>query len=60
MGLETSLVAAGIRRVAGIDKAPLPVTESLAGEVLSIPVRPDLAEDELDTIVGVINKVAGA
>jgi dTDP-4-amino-4,6-dideoxygalactose transaminase len=40
--------------------ASLPVTERLAEEVLSIPVRPDLTEDELHAIVGVINDVVGA
>jgi dTDP-4-amino-4,6-dideoxygalactose transaminase len=43
------------------DGAPsLPITERLAEEVVSIPVRPDLTEEELNTISGVINEVAGS
>ena len=38
----------------------LPITERLAEEVVSIPVRPDLTEEELNTISGVINEVAGS
>jgi perosamine synthetase len=36
----------------------LPVTERLAAEVLSIPVRPDLREDEIDTVVGAVTRGA--
>jgi len=38
----------------------LPVAERLAREVVSIPIRPDLTEDELHTIVDVINEVVGS
>ena len=38
------------------DSAPsLPITEKLADEVLSIPVRPDLEEEERSLIVDVLN-----
>jgi dTDP-4-amino-4,6-dideoxygalactose transaminase len=36
----------------------LPVTERLATEVLSLPVRPDLTEAELERIVGEVRAVA--
>ncbi len=34
----------------------LPVTERLSEEVLSIPIRPDLADEELGKVVDVINR----
>lgn len=34
----------------------LPVSEELADKVVSIPVRPDLTEDEIDRIVDVLNQ----
>ncbi|HET7678356.1 MAG TPA: DegT/DnrJ/EryC1/StrS family aminotransferase [Candidatus Limnocylindrales bacterium] len=36
----------------------LPVTERLSEEVLSIPVRPDLTEEELETIIAAVREVA--
>ena len=43
------------------DGAPsLPVTERLAEEVISLPVRPDLTEDERERIAGVVNEVVGS
>jgi dTDP-4-amino-4,6-dideoxygalactose transaminase len=39
---------------------PLPVTDALADEVLSIPVRPDLTEAEVDRIVDTVREVAGS
>lgn len=33
----------------------LPATEAAAAEVLSLPVRPDLTDDEIDTIVTAVN-----
>ncbi len=38
----------------------LPVTEQVAGEVLSLPVYPSLSDDELATIVETVNAVAKA
>lgn len=38
----------------------LPVTERVAGEVLSLPVYPSLTDDELATIVETVNAVAKA
>ena len=44
-----------------VNSAPsLPVTERLADEVLSIPVRPDLEEDERDLVVEVLNGSASS
>jgi len=40
------------------DALSLPVTDRLAGEVLSLPVRPDLTDQELDTIVEAVRAVA--
>lgn len=40
-----------------IESAPtLPITERLAGEVLSIPIRPDLTPDELEHVASVLNR----
>jgi dTDP-4-amino-4,6-dideoxygalactose transaminase len=36
----------------------LPVTNRLADEVLSIPVRPNLAPDELEAVITAIRQVA--
>ncbi len=38
----------------------LPVTQRLAGEVLSLPVHPSLTRRDLDKIVSAVNNVAGA
>jgi dTDP-4-amino-4,6-dideoxygalactose transaminase len=38
----------------------LPVTERVAAEVLSLPVHPALSQGDLETIVSVVNDVAGA
>ena len=38
--------------------ASLPVTERLAAEVLSLPVRPDLTDDELDQVADAVRAVA--
>jgi dTDP-4-amino-4,6-dideoxygalactose transaminase len=40
-------------------RLPLTVTDALADEVLSIPVRPDLTEAEIDRIVETVRDVAG-
>ncbi|MEO6349482.1 MAG: DegT/DnrJ/EryC1/StrS family aminotransferase [Candidatus Limnocylindrales bacterium] len=37
---------------------PLPVTDRLAGEVLSLPVRPNLTADEIDRIIEAVHEVA--
>jgi perosamine synthetase len=37
-----------------------PVSERLAGEVLSIPVHPGLTDDEVTTVIGAVNEVAAA
>jgi perosamine synthetase len=44
--------------VPGAADISLPVTERLATEVLSLPIRPDLTDDELDTIVAAVRSVA--
>jgi dTDP-4-amino-4,6-dideoxygalactose transaminase len=36
----------------------LPVTDRLADEVLSLPVRPDLTDAELDTVIAAVREVA--
>jgi perosamine synthetase len=36
----------------------LPVTDRLADEVLSIPVRPNLSDAELETVIGAVREVA--
>ena len=36
----------------------LPVTERLAAEVLSLPVRPNLSDDEVDTVIGAVRALA--
>ena len=38
----------------------LPVTARAAAEVLSLPVHPSLSDDDVDTVVSAVNKVAGA
>ncbi len=38
-------------------KYDLPVTENLTGRVVSIPIRPDLADPEIDLIVETLNRV---
>ena len=38
--------------------AHLPVTDRLADEVLSIPVRPNLTDDELDAVIAAVREVA--
>ena len=45
--------------VPGADQLLLPVTDALADEVLSIPVRPDLTEAEIDQIIQTVRDVAG-
>ena len=44
--------------VPGAERLPLPVTDRLAGEVLSLPVRPDLDDTEVDAIVAAVREVA--
>ncbi|HEX5451930.1 MAG TPA: DegT/DnrJ/EryC1/StrS family aminotransferase, partial [Candidatus Limnocylindrales bacterium] len=36
----------------------LPVTDLLAAEVLSIPVRPNLTDEELEIVIGAVREVA--
>ncbi len=36
----------------------LPVTERLSEEVLSIPVRPNLTDEELETVIRAVREVA--
>jgi perosamine synthetase len=38
----------------------LPVTDGLAGEVLSLPVRPNLTDDEIDRVINAVHAVASA
>ena len=40
------------------ERSSLPVTDRLAAEVLSLPVRPDLADEEIDTIIAAVREVA--
>lgn len=47
-------------RVADAATLRLPVTERLAREVLSLPVRPNLTEDELQAVIDTVNAVAVA
>lgn len=42
----------------GVEAISLPVTERLAREVLSLPVRPDLTDGELETIAAAVRAVA--
>jgi len=44
--------------VPGAARLALPVTDRLADEVLSLPVRPDLTDEELDTIIEAVRAVA--
>ena len=46
------------RYVPGAVDLPLPVTDRLSEEVLSIPVRPSLTEGELEAIVRAVREVA--
>jgi dTDP-4-amino-4,6-dideoxygalactose transaminase len=42
----------------GYGEQRFPVSERLAGEVLSIPVHPSLSDREVDTVIGAVNEVA--
>jgi perosamine synthetase len=44
-------------RSLGLDKVSLPVAERLALEVISLPVHPQLSEDDLRTIVKAVNQL---
>lgn len=44
--------------VPGAAELDLPVTEQLAAEVLSIPVRPNLTEAELEAVIAAVREVA--
>lgn len=46
------------RYLPGAERLSLPVTDRLAAEVLSIPVRPNLTHDEIDTIIEAVRAVA--
>lgn len=46
------------RFMPGADDLALPVSDRLAAEVLSLPVRPDLSDTELDTIIAAVREVA--
>lgn len=46
------------RLVPDAARLSLPVTERLAEEVLSLPVRPDLTEEELDAVIGAVREAA--
>ena len=37
----------------------LPVTEMLTEQILSIPIYPNLTDDEVDTLIGAVNRTAG-
>ena len=42
----------------GYGREPFPVTESLTEQVLSIPVHPSLSDDEVSTVIEVVNATA--
>ncbi|HKV87002.1 MAG TPA: DegT/DnrJ/EryC1/StrS family aminotransferase, partial [Candidatus Dormibacteraeota bacterium] len=42
----------------GYDKSSFPVTERMAGHVLSLPVHPALTDSDLDRIIDSVRKVA--
>ncbi|OGN84010.1 MAG: hypothetical protein A2X23_04025 [Chloroflexi bacterium GWC2_73_18] len=42
----------------GAADQPLPVTDRLAAEVLSIPVRPNLTDEEVDAVIAAVREVA--
>jgi dTDP-4-amino-4,6-dideoxygalactose transaminase len=42
----------------GYGEERYPVSERLAGEVLSIPVHPSLSDDDVDTVIEAVNEVA--
>ena len=42
---------------AGFSQKPLPVTEKLVKEVISLPVHPQLSQSDLETIVSAVNKL---
>jgi dTDP-4-amino-4,6-dideoxygalactose transaminase len=44
---------------AGIDARALPVSEQLANEVLSLPMGPDLTNDEVDHVVAAVSAATG-
>lgn len=44
----------------GLTALDLPVTAQAAAEVLSLPVHPALSDDDVDTVIGAVNQVAGA
>jgi dTDP-4-amino-4,6-dideoxygalactose transaminase len=46
------------RLMPGAADLALPVTDRLADEVLSLPVRPDLTDAELDTVIAAVREVA--
>ena len=42
----------------GYGDDPMPVTDRLTAEVLSIPVHPSLTDDEVATVIGAVNETA--
>jgi dTDP-4-amino-4,6-dideoxygalactose transaminase len=46
------------RLIPGAGMLELPVTDRLAAEVLSIPVRPNLTDDEVDAVIEAVRAVA--
>ena len=43
----------------GLAQRPLPVSERLANEVLSLPIHPDLRDDEVDRVIAAVTEVTG-
>ena len=41
------------------NKRPLPVSERLAGEVLSLPIHPDLSDDEVERVIEAVIDAVG-
>ncbi len=44
----------------GLNTRPLPVSEQLANEVLSLPMGPDFRDDEIDRVIDAVNEAVGA
>ncbi|HVZ13358.1 MAG TPA: DegT/DnrJ/EryC1/StrS aminotransferase family protein [Bauldia sp.] len=44
---------------AGLNARPLPVSEQLANEVLSLPMGPDFRDDEIDRVIAAVNEAVG-
>ncbi|MCK4266176.1 MAG: DegT/DnrJ/EryC1/StrS aminotransferase family protein, partial [Thermoplasmata archaeon] len=63
MGVGTGIYySMGLHQLGLLEKycsGPMPVTEKAAGEVLSLPVHPGLADEELDKVSEAVLKAVG-